>query len=497
MAENDYQRKKDHFRHCAGAPPAEAWRQASEAFAQVCRESGLNSVWRCRMNSAWVVCLYRGGAIDRTIAAKLLDAVDRVRASNEPDGGSEQSVIRALGGDEDLGSVMNYGRTLQEPMSRLFLRHRLLDVFETIHDLMETVLDVADANVDTIMTAHTHFAHAQPITFAHYLLSVFDALNRGAEQTALAYKHVNRNSGGCGSTSGTVWPVDRWLLTRLLGFDDLVEPTYDCEASQDHSMSIAFAMSNIALLLTKVALDIEIWTTEEFDLFKVGPGYLGQSSFMPHKAHPGSRMELVRVQADETLGEMMRATCFVKGEVHGDVLPICRVPGAAADALAHTQLSMRFLKAFLKNITPKKDRMLRIAAEGYSCSTEVVIHMVRDLGFGGRCAHRITATMVRMAREQGIPANRATGALLDAAADFVKERAPRIKTETLRRLLDPVEFIKSHDNIGGTAPEEARRMLTERRDLIKKLRSDQKERKERIEKGDEVLKREIEDILKG
>jgi len=496
MAETDYRKRTDHIRHCPGAPVAAEWNQTQRDLREALRESANALAWRTAMNAAWTVCLYRAGVMDRDTARKLLVAIYQVLEDGKPGGGVESSIVRKLNGDEDLGSIMNYGRTLQEPMSRLQMRAQMLDVFETIHELMDTILDVAEKSVDAIMVGHTHFAHGQPITYAHYLLSVFDGMQRGEEQFQLAYKHVNRNSGGCGSTSGTTWPADRRLLTELLGFDELVEPTYDCEASQDHSMSTLFALSNIALLITKVTTDLEIWTMEEIDLFHVEPGYLGQSSFMPHKAHPGSRLERTRVPADEVMGETVKAMFQTKGESHQDVIPMLQISnGPVPTAMAHGQVAMRNLRGFLAHCHPKREKMLRYASEGFSCSTEVVVHLVKELGYGGRCAHRIVATFVRTCRERGIKANESTQELLDEAAEFLGERPPKMDTRTLRQLLDPVDFIKSHNNVGGVAPEEAMRMLADRRKLMKELKVKQEDRRLRIKQGEELLNVEVNRIL--
>jgi len=497
MPDPNYQQRTDHFRHCPGAPEAAEWQQTQRDLQQTLEQMGNGLPWRTQMNAAWVVCLHRADVIDREAARKLLEAIYEVLEDGKPGGSTESSIVEKLS-DEDLGSVMNYGRTLQEPMSRLQMRAMMLDVFETIHQVMGTVLDVAERNVDTVMAGHTHFSQGQPITFAHYLLAVFDAIQRGEEQFQLAYKHTNRNTGGCGSTSGTTWPVDRRLLTELLGFDDLVEPTYDCESSQDHSLSIMFALSNIALLITKVAMDLEIWTMEELGLFDVEPGYRGQSSFMPHKAHPGSRLERTRVPAAEVLGETVKGMYLVKGEPHQDVIPMVTIPqGPAPKAMAYAQVAMRNLGGFLEHCHPKREQMLQYVREGFSCSTEVVVHMVKRLGYGGRRAHRVVATFVRQCRERGIKANDVTGDLLDEAAEFVGQPPPRIETEALRRLLDPVEFIRTHNNVGGTAPEEAERMLAARRRLLGELISLHDGRKERIKSGKDLLRAEVERIMAG
>ena len=139
--------------------------------------------------------------------------------------------------------------------------------------------------------------------------------------------------------------------------------------------------------------------------------------------------------------------------------------------------------------------MLQYVREGFSCSTEVVVHLAKHLGYGGRRAHRITATFVRQCREGGVKANDATGELLDKAAEFVGQPPPGIETETLRRLLDPVEFVKTHGNTGGPAPEEARRMLAARRGLMEELLRLHDYRKERIKSGAELLQAEVDRVM--
>lgn len=65
----------------------------------------------------------------------------------------------------------------------------------------------------------------------------------------------------------------------------------------------------------------------------------------------------------------------------------------------------------------------------------------------------------------------------------------------LRRLRDPVEFVRTHNNVGGAALQEARRMLAERRERIEALRARQDGRKARIEEGARLLQAEVDGIV--
>jgi hypothetical protein len=88
-----------------------------------------------------------------------------------------------------------------------------------------------------------------------------------------------------------------------------------------------------------------------------------------------------------------------------------------------------------------------------------------------------------------------TGQLLDEAAAFAEEQPPRLDTKLLRELLDPENFIRSHSNKGGTAPQEAGRMLQKRLEELKSVSKEHRNRKQRIEDAEVKLNKTVEDIL--
>jgi argininosuccinate lyase len=212
---------------------------------------------------------------------------------------------------------------------------------------------------------------------------------------------------------------------------------------------------------------------------------------MPQKCHPGGENETIRGRVCGVIGQTMAAIATCEGEPHQDLVTMMNLPQRAIEALADGKSCVRVFGGLLRNIYPQKETMLNYVRQGYSCMTEVVVHMVRELGYGGRRAHRSCATLVRLARERGIPAPKLTGEMLDEAARAVEEEPPGIDTATLQRLLDPVAFIESHSNTGGPAPVEARRMLADRRRKLAAARERQAERVQKVEDGRALLASEI------
>ncbi len=448
-------------------------------------------VYCSKTDLAWVVCLFKAGVLDRDTTVALLDGLQSLLTSGGHGMGGENSLIPVLDGDEDLASLINLGRTMQEPMSRLQLRDMMIDFFGYFHDFMETILDFTEKHVDAIMPGHTHFSQANPITLANYALSIYDNMDRGLEQLELSYKLVNKNSGGCGATSGTVWPVDRELMTRLLGMDELLEVTYDCEASQDHTMHLMLSVANIAATLSKLTMDIEIWGLEEIGMVYIDPSHAGVSSMMPQKCHNGEITEVLRNIICDIIGDASTGLMRIKGEPHGDVLAMYYFPKKGLETLIRGKEMVRRSEVMLRNLHTRPETMLRLVKEGYSCMTEVVVYLVRELGYGGRRAHRICANLVRIARDSGIKATELTGEMLDKAARQCEEEPPHLSTGVLQKYLDPKEFIKNHDNIGGPDPTETTRMVRNRRERLAASRDLQRERIARIAQGKNLLEKEI------
>ena len=492
----EYAKRTDHRFQSLGVKMDPEWHALGRRAAADRAEVGKKQPWWTLTDMAWVICLHRADAIDQPTAAKLLTACKELMDNSSGVSGEER-IAPLLDGDMDTASIVNYGRTLQEPMSRLKLRTAMVDVFDDILELMDTVHKLASDNLDAIMPGYTHLNHGQPITLGHYMVSVFDGLDRGLELFELAYKHVNRNTGGCGSCSGTTWPVDRWLLTRLLGFDDLVEPTYDCEAAQDHSLTALYALTNICVHLSRVAMDLNIWGMDEIDMVRAHPAWAGVSSFMPQKCDTGSNFERTRVEAGDVIAAMFQCVIQLKGEPHADMQGAFQLPGRALQGMVPARVCMGWMNAMLGSMFPQKERMLKIARSGYSCATEVASHLVKQKGYGGRLAHSIVATMVRDARVAGLKAYECTGEMLDTAAEFLSVRKPGLDTATLRRLLDPEEFIKTHVHVGGAAPQETQRLLELRKQSLADALRRQVERKERIAAGEKLFQDEVAAICEG
>ena len=71
------------------------------------------------------------------------------------------------------------------------------------------------------MPAYTHTQPAQPTTFGHYTLAIYDTMQRFRtyEKT---YKLLNQSPMGAAALSTTSFPIKRERVADLLGFTNVV-----------------------------------------------------------------------------------------------------------------------------------------------------------------------------------------------------------------------------------------------------------------------------------
>lgn len=443
------------------------------------------------MDQAWTLMLHKQGIVTTEEARKILAALEKLEV------GSESNLRKVL--NERLSSFPYLGKTMVEPIPRIEIRDKILDVIDAIHDLRNTILNEAEKHSETIMPGMTHMAHAQPTTYGSYLLALHDGISRGLENLEKAYKHTNINNGGCGATSGAGFPVDRDYVTSLLGFDETIELTYDAEPGQDWVLSVLSALSNIALVISRSSTDYSVWGMSGYNTHKMAAG---SSSLMPQKAHAGSEWEQIRISVNNILGANIVGILALNKSPLMDALDVYQAAYRSPNigtigALCEMEMLAKLFAIDLEAIKVDKEKLLQLTRDGWGCTPDLAVKLVVDEGLDVRQSHRICAVMVRIAREHrnNLKPYELTGEMLDEAARLSNDPEPHLTTEELREIMDPVKFIERHKYKGEPNPKETVRMINKRRDQLKESEQQQALRRERVEKSFNKLRDEINKIL--
>jgi argininosuccinate lyase len=455
---------------------------------------------------AWLLMLADRGIVPAGDAARILRAIAEYEAGNpEEDAGSyvpsdsfsiwslEKKLTGRLGAD--LAGNLNIGKTLPEPIARLKIRDACIPVMDALLELLSSLHPLASRYRHSVMPGYTHLAQAQLTTFGHYLLSLHDPLHRALVELEAAYANTNQSTLGCGALAGTSWPISRPLVAELLGFDGVVENTNDCVASADYGVSTVAALVNVMLPISRVTLDLQFWGSEEVNMIGVPESYSDTSSMMPQKKNFGGQLERVRQDAATIIARFQEVATLTHNEPFADMLPVLRARFPVLDALCVVRRCLTVFQGFLSTLVPNERRMESLSREGFAAAAELANIMVRRNRVSYRQAHHVAGTVVRMAVQRGITADRVNAALLDEAATAVLGEPASFSDAEVHEALDPRHFVESHDVSGGVAPMEVERMVKDRIARIEEAAQRQRERKERLAAARKRLQERIDALV--
>jgi argininosuccinate lyase len=448
-------------------------------------------------NKAWAIMLAEQEIIDAATAKGLLEAILALEKEGRAGMGEfdpqveyfystmERYLIGHAG--ENIAGEINIGRTRPEPLARMVMRERLMDVSDGLLGLRARLLALAETHKTTVMPLGTHMQHAQVVTLGHYLMGMVNAFERDFERLMAAWRRSNHCTLGCGALAGSSYPIERQRVAALLGFEGIIENTNDCVGTGDYMLEAAAALANMMITASRLCQDLYTWHTQEFSYISIGDEYSGSSSMMPQKKNPYP-FEYARTLAAHTVGEMTSAFATLhnvnfqdtKDVEEGLAPPLFR-------SLHETRKTLELLDGVLSTLEVDADAMMEQAARHFATCTELaaVIHRGSDLSF--RTAHRVVGNLVLRAMKQGRDATEVDAALVNESAREIIGRELELDDETVRNALHPETFVKAHRVEGGPAPEPmdaaisaSTRRLDEDRTALASLRTQLEEANEQL-----------------
>ncbi|HVV02329.1 MAG TPA: argininosuccinate lyase, partial [Verrucomicrobiae bacterium] len=219
------------------------------------------------------------------------------------------------------GAKLHTGRSRNDQIAldmRLWLRDEI-DAFDAeIAELQLALVHLAARNEKVVIPGYTHLQRAQPVLFAHHLLAYVEMLSRDRERLEGARGRVNFCPLGSGAIAGSTLPLDREFVARRLGFVDakgrarLTLNSMDAVSDRDFVIEFAATSSLFMVHLSRLAEDLVLWASAEFNFIRIADAYTTGSSLMPQKKNPDVA-ELVRGKSARGAGNLMALLMLLKG----------------------------------------------------------------------------------------------------------------------------------------------------------------------------------------
>lgn len=361
----------------------------------------------------------------------------------------ESELIKALG---DEGARVHTARSRNDQVAldiRLYLRDQTEEIATGLRSLQQALTDIADANFDAYLPGFTHMQHAQPVLLAHHLLAYVEMFQRDIARLQDCRKRINIMPLGSGAIAGTTLPINREFVRRQLGFDAMTRNSMDAVADRDFICELLGDLAIFAMHISRLAEDLILWCSQEFNFIEIGDAFCTGSSLMPQKKNPDIA-EISRGKTGRIYGDLISLLTICKGlpltynrDLQEDKEPIF-------DAIDTVTMILKVFPPMIASITVKKERMAAAAADPALMATDVAEMLVRR-GVPFRNAHHRVGSLVKWCRENGKGLDQVTLAEMQLTIPEADD--------AFLKLFSPQDSIAAREVYGATGPNQVRSQL--------------------------------------
>ena len=288
----------------------------------------------------------------------------------------ENYLVSHLG---EVGKKVHTGRSRNDQVTtalRLYARRALDRLEERLLGLVETLLDRAGEEAETVMTGRTHMQPAMLSTFGLWLGAVAEELLDDAARLDAAYELHDQSPLGAAASYGVPLPLDRELTAELLGFSRVQNNVLYAVGSRGKGEAVALdAVDHLGITLGRAASDLVFFSLPEVGYLSLPDRLCTGSSIMPQKKNPDV-LELIRAKtaslgsvAEQVKSVLRSLPSGYNRDVQETKGPFMRGLDTAADAL-------EAMEAVVSGLEVHRDVMHRaIPTEVYA--TDAALELVQ------------------------------------------------------------------------------------------------------------------------
>ena len=403
---------------------------------------------------AHVVQLAEQRVVEPSVAGRALARLE------EPLPGGGGSLALPLSGlDEGVVAATSpelaLGQSAEERLiaaTRMVLRREVLDLAVALVDLRVAAAELAGQHLTTLVLATEHGQIVQPTSLGHYLAAQLGPLARATTRLVEAYARVNRSPLGAVSGMATAMPVRRQQTADWLGFDGLIDNTFDAIAATDDLTEIASVVAGTAVELSRLVNDLNYWARDDVGLIVPGDEYVHHVRIQPQRRDPLVLEHLRLSLAAQAASPQALVTQLVGRQMLGTMSSRLAATFAVVELLRDARASYRLLARVLSTLAVHRSMVAHRSHRGFSTSSELADLLAIDFRFPADQARSLAERVVLEWTESGGEATTLTSEFIDEVALREVGREVGIEPETLAKCLSPKRFVERRDVPGGPAP---------------------------------------------
>ena len=302
----------------------------------------------------------------------------------------------------------------------------------------------------TVMPGYTHLQIAQPVSLAHHFLAYVEMIGRDRGRLKDCIKRLNESPLGAGALAGTSFPINRYMTSKILGFNQPTKNSIDSVSDRDFVVEFIFILSLISVHLSRLAEEIVLWASQQYNFITLPDELSTGSSIMPQKKNPDGA-ELVRAQAAQTISNLNTLLVLLKG------LPLTYSKDLQDDkkltfnSYDIVHLGLQVMTELIRKTTFNTKAMKDAIESSHATATDLADWLVQNLQYPFRQAYQITGKIVDYAAKKNVT--------LEKLSIHELQKFDKKITQDVFSVLSPIQSMKSKTSYGGTSPQGVKKSI--------------------------------------
>jgi len=341
---------------------------------------------------------------------------------------------------------------------KLWVKESTEYILKDICNVMRIIIKKAEKNTDTIMPGFTHLKNAQPISFAHYLLAYYEMLKRDKKRFKNNLNLLDESPLGAAALSGTSYKIDRNYTAKKLGFKKPTDNSIDSVSDRDFAIDFLYAAAVCAMHLSRLAEDFIILNSDAYKLIEFNDSVLTGSSIMPQKKNPDPA-ELIRGRVGINYGKLNSILTIMKGLPMSYFKDLQDDKALVFDGYDTLKDSLAMSYELIDNLKVSKDRMYKMANQGFTTATDFADYLVKEKNLSFRESYGISSQLVNFAEKNNKTLDQIS---LDDLKKFYKNL-----DKNVLKVFDIRNSMNSKNSYGGTSSNNIKKMIKKYKKEIK------------------------------
>src|SRR3989338_5394873 len=262
--------------------------------------------------------------------------------------------------------------------------------------------------------------------------------------------------GSC-ALSGTSLPINRQAVAKTLKFAAVTANSIDSVSDRDFIAEALAALAIAAMHFSRIAEDLILWSTNEFNFVAIDPSLCTGSSIMPHKKNPDT-LELIRGETARLYANLNHVLVLLKGLplTYNRDLQLDKPP--LFEYVEKIKTITALLTKTFAGLKVNRAALEKAVQSPYLYCVDIMEYLIKK-GVSYRQAHDIVGTIVKECLDRGVSLNQLTQAQL-------KKYSPKLDLG-IKKLLNPQTSVQLKKSFGSTNPKLVSQQIKKWQNVLK------------------------------